>query len=551
MAEVTTQKPQLKWTGLGLWNVFFIGEFLLSAAGYLQLNLVQNCILLAFVIVPIRNRALSIIRTIIAIIAAIALAYSESWLPSVESFFANFHNLVAMETGYLLDSAFNFLNFEMIGIGFVLVVAYYGLRKYVRITTFTILYLLALIAAPVWQPIVDRIQHPPVVTAAATTETEQQAEEPEGEKLDHGLLPQTEPPTSQNLDKWLRAFHEKERDRRAELPDKLGKDDTPFDILLVNICSLSNADLKDVGLTEHPLFKDVNITFTKFNAATSYSGPAATRILKSVCGQPSHDDLYEGRNPDCELMNRLAELGYDQYLFMDHSGAYDNFLQMLRHLAGLTPPLTQPMKYPKKYESFDEEPIGDTSAVFDDWINTVKANHDVRTAAFFNLIALHDGNRVPGKKRLAPFKPRAQAMLDDLDKFIKELETTGRKVMLIIIPEHGAAEVGDKVQVAKLRDIPSTAITNVPVWIKFVGIEGEGQVTVDTPSSYLAVSSLIGRVLTDNYFSKPEGTVPLKELVADLPQTEAVSENGNAKVITYQGKDYVKLEKNDWREYAK
>lgn len=116
-----------------------------------------------------------------------------------------------------------------------------------------------------------------------------------------------------------------------------------------------------------------NIRFENFNSATSYSGPAALRLLKSVCGQPSHEDLYEGRNPDCEIMNRLARLGYNQHVFMDHSGKYDNFYQSLRHLAGLSPQLAE-MKYPKRYDSFDEEPIGDARAVFKDYENTIAAD---------------------------------------------------------------------------------------------------------------------------------------------------------------------------------
>lgn len=44
-------------------------------------------------------------------------------------------------------------------------------------------------------------------------------------------------------------------------------------------------------------------------------------------------------------------------------------------------------------------------------------------------------------------------MLDDLGSLITDLEKSGRKVMLVVVPEHGAAEKGDKVQVAHLRDI--------------------------------------------------------------------------------------------------
>ena len=88
--------------------------------------------------------------------------------------------------------------------------------------------------------------------------------------------------------------------------------------------------------------------------------------------------------------------------------------------------------------------------------------------------------------------------------------------------------------------------------MKFIGVTpADSPVTVDTKTSYLAVSSLIGRVLETNYFGKPEGEVPLKDLVKALPQTHSVSENANAKVVNYKGKDYVKMDNKDWREYAK
>ncbi len=549
MSEKVVRRAGPKWTGLGFWNVFFIGEFILGAAGYLQLNLLQNCILVAFVLFPISNRWLSALRTLIAVCAAVALVYSESWLPGIESIKGNFHNIVAMDSSYVLESAFNFINFEMIGGVLLLIVLYYALKDYVRITTFTLAYLLILICAPLWQPLFEKPE-PAVVTVVAPKDAKADVQEAEPAPS-NGLLPQTAKPTNAALDEWLKAFHEKERSRKIDFPDKLAKDDTPFDILLINICSLSNADLKAVSLAEHPLFKQFNVIFTNFNSATSYSGPAALRLLKSVCGQPSHEDLYEARNPDCELMNRLGRLGYSQHVFMDHSGTYDNFYQSLRHLAGLTPQLTQPMKYPKRYDSFDEEPIGDARAVFKDWLATVGKDDNARSASFFNLIALHDGNRFANKRPLAAFKPRAKAMFDDLEGFIKEIQNSGRKAMLIIVPEHGAAEVGDKVQVAKLRDIPSPSITNVPVLVKFIGIDDTSQVVIDKPSSYLAISDLIAKALVTNYFSADKGSVPLQELTANLPQTEAVSENANAKVVRYQDKDYVKIDKAAWREYAK
>lgn len=50
-----------------------------------------------------------------------------------------------MESGYLLDSALNFLNFEMIGAGIALIIIYYAIRDYIRVTTFTVGYLFILL----------------------------------------------------------------------------------------------------------------------------------------------------------------------------------------------------------------------------------------------------------------------------------------------------------------------------------------------------------------------------------------------------------------------
>ena len=48
---------------------------------------------------------------------------------------------------------------------------------------------------------------------------------------------------SKTIEEWYQAFLNYEKERRAELPQGLPDKDTPFDILLLNICSLSNDDL--------------------------------------------------------------------------------------------------------------------------------------------------------------------------------------------------------------------------------------------------------------------------------------------------------------------
>ena len=87
--------------------------------------------------------------------------------------------------------------------------------------------------------------------------------------------------------------------------------------------------------------------------------------------------------------------------------------------------------------------------------------------------------------------------------------------------------------------------------VKFFGLnklpKTPVHVTIDT--SYLALTTLIGRVIETNYFSKPEGAVPLADLINELPTTHMVNENAQAMVLEYKGKDYLKMSKGQWRSY--
>ena len=124
--------------------------------------------------------------------------------------------------------------------------------------------------------------------------------------------------------------------------------------------------------------------------------------------------------------------------------------------------------------------------------------------------------------------------------------------MLIVVPEHGAAVRGDKIQAPRLRDIPSLRITDVPVLVKFFGLKDlpKEQYHVTGDSSYLALSSLIGKTVATNFFSQRAGAVSIEELVRDLPETNVVSENGQSVVLRYKGKDYIRMNNDQWRPYA-
>ncbi len=527
-----------RFTGLGVWNVYFIIAFALAAFGYIELNLLGNALLMAWLLLPVDPKWLRILRGTLGVAAAAVLLYSESWLPGVDSILANKGGIAGFSLLYMAEFALDFINVKMVGWGLLVFLGYFLVRRYVRVTFFTIVYFLGAVTMPWVQSILP--ERAPVVTADAGGQTNEAAAPAKTGKAD-----------AKAVGEWYDAFLAYEHDRRARFPNGLSEKDTPFDILLLSICSVSNDDLAVSQLDQHPLFKEFNIRFDSFNAATAYSGPALLRLLNGACGQPSHSELYGERRPECEIMTRLGTLGYSQRLLMDHSGEYDNFLQSMRDKAGVTATLDN-AKYPTRYMGFDDEEIADSLAVLRHWQRTQVKSKAGRTATLINFIALHDGNRLPGRGRAEPFKPRAQEMFDNIRTFLRELERSGRKTMVVIVPEHGAAVRGDKIQVPRLRDIPTMRISRVPVMVKFVGLKGmpNEPIHVTGNTSYLALTSLIGKTLETDYFSKDGGTVPLEQLVHDLPQTNPVSENGTVQTLEYQGREYFRQNGGEWKPYG-
>ena len=527
-----------RFTGLGVWNVYFIIAFALAAFGYIELNLLGNALLMAWLLLPVGPKWLRILRGTLGVAAAAVLLYSESWLPGVDSILANKGGIAGFSLLYMAEFALDFINVKMVGWGRLVFLGYFLVRRYVRVTFFTIVYFLGAVTMPWVQSILP--ERAPVVTADAGGQTNEAAAPAKTGKAD-----------AKAVGEWYDAFLAYEHDRRARFPNGLSEKDTPFDILLLSICSVSNDDLAVSQLDQHPLFKEFNIRFDSFNAATAYSGPALLRLLNGACGQPSHSELYGERRPECEIMTRLGTLGYSQRLLMDHSGEYDNFLQSMRDKAGVTATLDN-AKYPTRYMGFDDEEIADSLAVLRHWQRTQVKSKAGRTATLINFIALHDGNRLPGRGRAEPFKPRAQEMFDNIRTFLRELERSGRKTMVVIVPEHGAAVRGDKIQVPRLRDIPTMRISRVPVMVKFVGLKGmpNEPIHVTGNTSYLALTSLIGKTLETDYISKDGGTVPLEQLVHDLPQTNPVSENGTVQTLEYQGREYFRQNGGEWKPYG-
>ncbi|HHK5724923.1 TPA: cellulose biosynthesis protein BcsG [Serratia marcescens] len=533
------------WRGLGGWNLYFLAKFALLWFGYLNFHALPNLVFMAYLLMPIPSPRLHRWRHYLAIPIGIALFYHDTWLPGINSILSQGSQLAGFSAQYLLELVSRFINWQMVGAAFVLLIAYLFVAQWVRVTVFTV-------AALVWLNIVN-IAGPAVsllpassTAAAGGAGTPATAAPTAGDNAPADSLP----PTSANLTAYLNQFYEREKGRATAFPATLPADAQPFDLLVINICSLAWADMEAVNLQNHPLWSKMDIMFDSFNSATAYSGPASIRLLRASCGQLSHHDLYQPVNQQCYLFDNLAKLGFKEQLMLDHSGVFGNYLKELREQGDMQAPLMSQAGIGNELTSFDGEPIYNDLELLTRWLDQQQKAGDARTATFFNVIPLHDGNRFVGSNKSADYQPRAQKLFDQLNIFLDQLEKSGRKVVVVIVPEHGAALVGDKMQMSGLRDIPSLNITHTPVGIKLIGMKAPHQgspLQIKTPSSYLALSELVSRLVDGKVFS--ESSVDWQALTQGLPQTPVISENDNAIVMQYQGKPYIRLNGGDWVPY--
>ena len=510
----------------------------------------QNLVFMAFLLFPLPNSRLHRWRHWIAIPIGFALFWHDTWLPGPESIMSQGSQIAGFSADYIWDLITRFINWQMVGVFFVLRVAWLVLNQWIRITVFVVIAMVwinlnALLGPSfsLW-PTGQNATATTANTAAPTATTGTSA------AANSDIPAQTAAPTSDNLNAWLNSFYTAESKRVTTFPTELPADAQPFDLLVINICSLANSDLEAAALMQHPLWSHFDIRFSNFNSATSYSGPAAIRLLRASCGQPSHTSLYQPAGNQCYLFDNLSKLGFKQNLMLDHNGVFGDFLKEVRENGGMQSPLMDQSKLPVNLLSFDGSPVYDDLATLNRWMQSPDVPAGGRSATFYNILPLHDGNHYPGQSKTADYKARGQKLFDELDAFFTELEKSGRKVMVVIVPEHGAALQGDKMQVSGLRDIPSPSITHVPAAIKFFGMKAPHQgpaIDITQPSSYLAISELVARAVDGKLFT--EDSVDWSALTSNLPQTAAVSENSNAVVVQYQGKPYVRLNGGAWVPY--
>ncbi len=495
---------------MATWNLYFLLKLFLYFKGNLVPLWGVNITLILILVLPIERRWIRAVRFLVALAVAIPLMYYESSLPPFAHALEQLGGILKFDSRYLRELAERFVPVRLLWTGALAVVIYYVLNRWIR---FSSLVLIAFISIPLWHFIDAKLslRASPVVAGAVAA------------GVDDGTLSVV----GGNYEASLKHFRETEAPRRVAFKPADPRADARFDIIMVHICSLSWDDLKVAKALDNPLLSHFDYLFTHFSGAVSYSGPAAIRLLRADCGQTSHKDIYKPDSQECHIFSALQQEGYTPQIALNHDGQFDDFIGDVMRNIGV--PGIKKMSLegvPVAIKAFDDSPIRDDLAVLDRWW-AARQKIQGPVALYYNTITLHDGNHMIGSKMssLQSYPLRLAKLMSDIDQFASVVRASGRKAVLIFVPEHGAALEGEPGQIAGLRDIPTPKIINLPVGVRLINFTGQRGPTqvISAPSSYLALAQLLANMVADSPF-KPDAP-PLVQYSANLPRTAMVGEN--------------------------
>lgn len=499
---------------MGQWSFYFIAKLVLFGMGLIAFHPLENLALAGGILLSSKFRHWRRLRNLVIAVLAITLLYYDSWLPPIERVISQASLLSNFSFGYFVELAERFINLSALGLLILAWLVYRLISRRLRIGALVMVGMVA----------IGISQHLPAGNVAS--------------------MPKPD------MDKVVQDFfaHEAQRSVRFTPPPTNA---APFDIIFLHVCSLAWDDVLAVGLEHHPLWQHFDILMTHFNSATAYSGPSAIHLLRATCGQQEHNQMYSPVPEKCYLMNSLLRAGFEPNLALNHDGKFDNFLGQVQMHGRLNIPPMSLAGANVAQHAFDGSPVYDDLSVLDRWLDNRQKSGIPRVALYYNTISLHDGNQSLSQSggSMATYKARLSKLLDNMEQFMKDIETSGRRAVVIMVPEHGAAVRGDKRQISGLREIPTPAITLVPVGIKVIGghVQREGDtVSIAQPTSYLAISALIEHMLRESPFGGPSYR-PL-DYTADLPTTQFVAQNENAMVAEYNHRYYLKQGTSDWVE---
>lgn len=488
---------------MGLWSFYFLTKMYLFYKGIIRWDILWNFLFGAFIITPVPRkfryyRAAVILKAFVSVAAGLALLWHDSWFPPPLETLTFLKQQGMPSKEYIYSFLLGYYNPKIILIMVLTLGICILLNKFIKLTYFIIILLLLSI------PLAGFGQ-----------------------------------PKKEDIEKYVNEFFDSESTRMIHFKrSKTGNPD--FDIVFLHVCSLAWDDMREIGMENSLFFKQFNYLFSNFNTATTYSGPAVTRLLQANCGQVKHDNIY---SPDvqkaCFLFDSLSTTGFEPFLALNHDGVYGNFANEVKKYGHLYVPPVNQKSVPIQQQMFDESPVYDDYLMLEKWWNVRLASKAAAAALFYNTVSLHDGVHWVGepgwwrRDRKEQYIERTKKFLGDITRFFNLLASSGRNVIVVFVPEHGMALRGSVLQATGLRDIPLPDITLAPMGIKFIGEKfNKGpvkQIIINKPVSYLAMSYMLASFVEDGPFTSE--TYASRRFIDSIPITDFLSENVGMQIV--------------------
>lgn len=522
---------------IGGWSFYFLVKFALAALGELELLFWENLAMLAFLLLPLHSPLLRVLRHLLVALAAVVVLYKESYLPPFERLIAQWDFVSSFNFSYQVELVLRFIDVRMVAALLVFLIVY----KYMaRILNLTSVSLLALLTSPWWAPQMEPLQFGEQSLPLAHEGLNERVNDQPAERLGTERNTTAEP---SNPAEALEQFYQQQG--QFQIETVLNEHDE-VDVLLLNICSMSWQDLEISGFIDHPVITGADITLTNFYSGSSYSGPATLRLMRAGCGHEPHNALFD-ENVRCTLGDIFTPNHWQHELVFNHHGDFDDYLNMVRQYGGFDEARFMPLDdAPQSQLGFDQMPVYSDNFLLNQWFEGRTSQPSSIT--LYNSVSLHDGNQLFGFRgnSMASYQARAEALLEDIQQLYDRLENSERPTIVVLAPEHGAGLQGDRFQVPGMREIPSPALTHVPVTFKLFGFEREGSaVQVDDITGPSAIAQILVNTL-----QQAEG-LNLRDVTQGLPRYKQVAENDGAVMIEFNSKVYIQTSAGRWVEYRR
>lgn len=116
--------------------------------GYLNFHPLANLVFAAFLLFPLSSTLMRRARLLIALPAGVGLFYHDTWLPGIESIMGQGKMVFSFTFDYFLELLGRFINWNMVGVAFVMLTGYLFLARWLRFTPWMLISLLWLTLSP-------------------------------------------------------------------------------------------------------------------------------------------------------------------------------------------------------------------------------------------------------------------------------------------------------------------------------------------------------------------------------------------------------------------